>query len=699
MKLSILPVTLAVLVMLMAYPVWAQNDQARGQAETSVLDTIVVSSSRTEEQLREVSSSMTIIDQKELQKYPEQRLDQILQREGFYVNSYPGQDSAQIMIRGFKNDSYNTDGGLTGNILLLVDGRLSGVSNIARLTKVNVERIEIIRGPAALQYGTSALGGAINIITRRGEGDFSAHVEVGTGSYSFHDQLAGFDGRYGPVDYSADFYHSSTGDFTDAKGRHMFGTDDKWIYTGGLNVGYNFLDDRHRIGLTVNVFNNFAQGIGGSVGTGSSTPENGSVNTLDLKNQSFDLNYTGKDERDFLSWQLRYFHTEEYRKYYYNYVTPTRNRHDPNVTTYGPYDTTINGVQGQVSAKWNMAEITAGFDWTRYLTDDKGANYAPSPKIKHTDKAGFIIGKLRLFNDKLILNGGVRYDTFNIDIEDKPSSNPDAWTPSFGLVYLPLEWLKIRANYSEGFHLPTPNQLSRDTFDNPPTRHFMGNTDLDPFTTKSYEFGFDLIRDYWNINFTYFHSMYEGQVRSMLSGEVDSNGYPIEKFYNASEATTYAGLEFGSSFNIGGQLGWSFDLEPYIQATHFTTRRAYREATRSYEVDVEIPDWLVNYGINFAYSEQNLSANINAMYVGRARLQNWSRVNRPNIGYQNYFFADSYTVLDFTLSKRLISFSDDKHKVTLNLAIRNLFDKYYESRVDYPGPGRNFYVNIRYDFN
>lgn len=666
--------------------------------ETTTLDTILVTASRTEETIRDVSTSVTVIGQKELKKYPEQRLDQILAREGFYVNSFPGQNSAQIMIRGFKNAPYNTDGGLTGNILLLVDGRLSGVSNIARLTKVNVERIEIIRGPAALQYGASALGGAINIITRRGEGDFSAHAEAGLGSYSFSDQLFGFDGRRGGFDYSFDFYHSTNDDFSDAKGRRMYGTDDEWILNGGLNIGYSFLDDRHRIGFTANVFDNHAQGIGGSVSDGFSSKQDGWANTLELTNQAYDLTYTGRDESDFLSWQARYFHTDEKRMYFYN-NTPTRDRNHPGVYTYGPYDTSINGFQGQISAKWDLVELTAGFDRTKFLTDDMGYNYAYVPNTTHTDTAGFLMGKVRLFDNRLIINGGVRYDDFNIEVDGKPSVKIDNWTPSIGLAYLPVEWFKLRANYAEGFHLPAPGQLTRDTLDTPPTVHYMGNPNLSPFTTKSYEFGFDVFRDNWNAYVTYFHSSYEGQVRSALSGEYDSNGLPIERYYNASEPTTYAGVEFGGAFNLGGQFGWEFDLEPYLKATRFTTRRAYREAARQYETDTEIPDWTVAYGLDFNYPEYNLSANINATYVGHTRVQNWSSVNRPNVGYQNYFFADSYTVVDLSLNKRLMDFSDEKHQISLNVAVRNLFDKYYESRVDYPGPGRNFYVGLRYDFN
>jgi Outer membrane receptor for ferrienterochelin and colicins len=674
--------------------VTAQGDDSK--SSTTKLDTVVVTASRTEEKLRDVSANVTVIGQEELQKYPEQRLDQILIREGFHIVSYPGQDSAQIMIRGFKNSSYQTDGGLGGDILLLVDGRLSGVSNIARLTKTNVERIEIIRGPAALQYGASALGGAINIITRRGEGDFSAHLQVGLGSSSFYDQLIGFDGRKGSFDYSVDFYRSTIGEFTDGKGRNNYGTGDEGIYSGSFNLGYNFLDDRHRIGLTVSGFENKDQGIGNGIADGPSNRLNATTSHLELSNRAYDLNYTGSDESGFLSWQARYFHTSEWRKYNYD---PNPNRADPNAYTFGPYDTSIDGFQGQLSAKWDWVELTAGFDRTKFSTEDYGKNYAPTSKVSHTNTAGFLIGKMRFFDDKLIPNAGVRYDVYDIDIEGKPSTTLTNWTPSIGLAYLPLEWLKLRANYAEGFHLPSPNQLTRDSIGTNPAVRYLGNPDLDPFTTKSYELGADLVHTNWDAHLTYFHSRYQGQVRSQLSGAFDNAGRPVERFYNASEPTTYAGIEFGGTFNIGRQFGWKFDLKPYVKATHFTTRRAWHESSHQYVTDTDMPEWLLAYGMDFNYPEWNLSANINATYVGEARVTNYSRVNRPGIGYGDTFNADTYTLVDVTLTKRLMDFGDEKHQLSLNVAIRNVFDQYYESIVDYPGPGRNFYIGLRYDFN
>jgi vitamin B12 transporter len=354
-------------------------------------------------------------------------------------------------------------------------------------------------------------------------------------------------------------------------------------------------------------------------------------------------------------------------------------------------------MQSQITANWSFLEITGGVDWTEFKTQDYGYNYAKSPAVTHSDKAGFLIGKLRLFNEKLIVNAGVRYDEYKVELEGFKSATPTNLTPSFGVAFLPLDWVKLRANYAEGFHLPTPNQLTRDVISG--GVHYIANPDLDPYTSESFEIGVDVFQDWWDAYVTYFHSKYTGQVRSAATGAFDDNGLPVVEYFNSSQGTTYAGIEFGGKLNIGGLLNWKSYFGPYMKATHFTARRAYREATRAYETDTEIPDWVVAYGLDFDNPDIKFSFNINASYVGRARVQNWSPINRPNVPYQGYFIAPSYTIVDLLFKKEIFSLSDDKHKVTLNLAIRNVLNKYYESRVDYPGPGRNFFVSLRYDYN
>ena len=115
------------------------------------------------------------------------------------------------------------------------------------------------------------------------------------------------------------------------------------------------------------------------------------------------------------------------------------------------------------------------------------------------------------------------------------------------------------------------------------------------------------------------------------------------------------------------------------------------------------PDVVAAVGVDFHDPDINLSANINATYIGKSlgprpdrRLGNTERDEK--VDGDGYLEIDGYTLVDASLTQRLTDFGDTGHKLSLNVAVRNIFDKYYESIAYYPGPGRNFYVGLRYEF-
>ena len=94
-----------------------------------------------------------------------------------------------IGIRGFRPET----SGLNKRSLLLIDGRPSGVTNLSTLMLDGVERIEVLKGPASAIYGASAMGGVVNVITRRSRGPVTGGVRLGFGRYNTSD-LAGHAG-------------------------------------------------------------------------------------------------------------------------------------------------------------------------------------------------------------------------------------------------------------------------------------------------------------------------------------------------------------------------------------------------------------------------------------------------------------------------------------------------------------------------
>ena len=138
---------------------------ALGQESAATsLDAIVVTAGSTEEAKREVSSNITVIDEKIIAMSGAKDLSDLAAKQGLQIYKVPSGLSG-IYIRGLGNRS-NPDE-FSGNVLILMNGHRTGTNNMSLIGLENVERIEIIRGPAAVQYGSAAMGGVVNIITKK----------------------------------------------------------------------------------------------------------------------------------------------------------------------------------------------------------------------------------------------------------------------------------------------------------------------------------------------------------------------------------------------------------------------------------------------------------------------------------------------------------------------------------------------------
>ena len=71
-------------------------------------------------------------------------------------------------------------------MLILVDGHRIGTGNAAKINVDRIERVEITKGPASALYGSAAMGGVINLITKKGQGDFKTTVGGDYGSFNYY---------------------------------------------------------------------------------------------------------------------------------------------------------------------------------------------------------------------------------------------------------------------------------------------------------------------------------------------------------------------------------------------------------------------------------------------------------------------------------------------------------------------------------
>ncbi|MFC7540377.1 TonB-dependent receptor plug domain-containing protein [Siccirubricoccus deserti] len=146
---------------------------------TTTLDEIVVTATRRPEPRSSIAGTVQVIDEDAIRRSTAQSMTDLLaeQGAGFFSEWTPGQTS--INIRGGTSDGQGRD--FRSQVLVLLNGRRAGTANLSKLSPADVERIEIIRGPASVVYGSQAIGGVINLILRDGRTSPGGQVEASGG--------------------------------------------------------------------------------------------------------------------------------------------------------------------------------------------------------------------------------------------------------------------------------------------------------------------------------------------------------------------------------------------------------------------------------------------------------------------------------------------------------------------------------------
>ena len=146
------------------------------------LDTVIVTATRIAQHNYKIAGNVTVITKEEIEASNAQSVPDILKEAlGVYIFDKNTAKTSVVDMRGFGDSA-------TSNVLVLVNDRkinavdISG-SDLIQVPIEAVERIEIIRGAGSVLYGDNAVGGVVNIITKKGEGEFSGKVGGVYGSY------------------------------------------------------------------------------------------------------------------------------------------------------------------------------------------------------------------------------------------------------------------------------------------------------------------------------------------------------------------------------------------------------------------------------------------------------------------------------------------------------------------------------------
>lgn len=580
-----------------------------------------------------------------------------------HIQKYPG-NLTSIGIRGFRTDTHGND--LQGHVLVLLDGRRAGTGNMAKILTKNVERIEIIRGPGAVQYGSAGMGGVVNVITRTGERN-SVFVEGGGGSFDNGEGSVGATFAQNNFDFAGSITYQTRGDYDTGNGDRYDNTGVNYETALSGNLGYSF-SDTHRLGL---IFTRFDVDKAGNPGYFSTVDLDDSS---DKKKYSVDARYTGAISSNKYQWMARYFFGKDENSWHNPFVS---NPDEWDDGTTSSNDTDQQGAQAQVTGNFGSSTLTAGFDWLDYDVEN---SWTPN-KTSYANPALFLLSRISFLDDRLSGNIGLRYDWYDVEVNEPAGRDEDEtrFTPKVGLAWMVTNGLKLRAQYAEAFMMPSADQLAADySFWG---SRIVGNSDLDPEKSRTYEGGLDFVRNGLSSSLTYFHTDFEDKIVT----DYLSDGF--QSWKNLGDATI-SGFEAELGYDIGMGLGWSWEVRPYLNMTILT----------KYEDETTDGDLQYVSGTNYAAglvvgNGDGIFCRFNVAYTGRQDVQDWESGEYP----APVVSLSSSTVADLVGSWRFYT-NETMGAFTLRGEVRNLFNEEYAYVKGYPMPGQNFWLGLRWDY-
>lgn len=477
-----------------AGPQQARNPQRQSGPSASAVasDELVVTPGGRQEARGKVAGTVQVIDRGVIERSTSQSVTELLRENavGFFSEWTPGQTS--INMRGAATDGQGKD--FRSQVLVLINGHRAGTANLSKLSLADVDRIEVVRGPASVVYGSQNLGGVINIIMKTGRSAPGTLVEGRTGSWDLYQGKVQHGGTSGNVDYYAgvsggarDDYHSGKG------GGHMENTD--WERRGATgSLGYQ-INPNHRLEFNARTDGVYDVGFRGSAANHFAKD--------DRSNKSADASYYGRTSDGVFNWFLQSYIVEDVDNFKWASPSSAGTSLDHNRRE---LDIVGTRVQPRVRP-WEGHELLLGWDWEQSILRSErvrvGLGGAPIGQVppqdnNQTDRVhGFYFEDSQtFFNDVLGLRGGMRYTTGTTSFDPTPhyrdqvntSQDYDALTYSFGGTLAITEGIILRAGTSTGFRAPTATELAAETTNLNGTRAF-GNPNLSPETNEQIEVG------------------------------------------------------------------------------------------------------------------------------------------------------------------------------------------------------------------
>jgi len=519
------------------------------------LPEVVVTATGYATPVNRIAGTVQVIDQDAIARSTAKSVTGLLAENavGFMSEWAPGQTS--INIRGAATEGQGRD--FRSQVLILINGHRAGTANVSKLSIADVERIEIVRGPSSVVYGSQNMGGVINIIIKNGRTAPGTFIEAGVGSWGLLEGKLQNGGTAKSVDWYVGVAGGTQNNYQVGGGTTQQNT--AWTRAGGtVALGWQ-IDGNQRIDMTARTDGIYDAGFVGS---------SANIFAYDTRfNRSFDFNYSARtsDERGHIFFQA----------YYAQDVDDLNNPSPISALNSVATRTTVDhnrrqldivGTRFQPRYKtWEGNEMLLGLDWERsWISSNRDrAGNAPVIQVSPQDNNqtenvfGFYAeDSQNLFDDRVTLRGGIRQSLGATTLNVTPwaptllpnTVNYQATTYSAGATVRVTDWFNARAGASSGFRAPTATELGANFTTTPIGTTIFGNPNLLPETSRQMELGGTLTSGTARFDAVVFQNIISNRIAPVTTSSV--GGVIVQTQMNNPADIVVQGVEFQAEADV-----------------------------------------------------------------------------------------------------------------------------------------------------
>ena len=651
-------------------------------------ETVHVTASRVEQELMEVPMSVSVITSKDIEKSGAKTVGDLLSDiPGVEIKNDGGQGIDRVKIRG--EDAFRT--------LVMIDGQkvaehksMSGAPIL--IDPSMIERIEVIKGPASVLYGSDAIGGAINIITKKGgtravQGEVSAGMDTSASgknvSSGIYGNVNGWEYRLNAATESYDNLETPIGEvpYTEFDSR-----------SASLYLAYN-ISENMKVGGTIDYYKlDFMSGT-----------QDGSYDEFFVDVPKWDrtkgaLFFEMKNVNDYLArLRMDVFHQQS-NKDMQNHVIQGTTKVDSFA------DNQLDQTGFSVQSDWQLGEhyLIAGYEFSYDSLDAETYSITsplPIMTVRNTrvwdatqqQHSVYASMESPVLSD-VSLTYGVRYTWVRSESDYEKTgttsmgpSTPESWSRdssdghavfNLGAVWRAAEDVSLRASWAQGYRFPIIQELFVDSTMGGATT--LSNPDLKPETSDNFEIGLRWTNSAFSVDSAVFYSKADDYIDSLLTAKTMMG--KTYRYTNVSEATTY-GLETSFSLNVFE------NFEPY---TTFTLMRRKFEQNGISTYDSGTPEMTARYGVRWNGVVEGLNLRADAFAISRSESvqRNFDYDPTKADSKKESFHLGGATTFNLTAG---VSFGKDSAH-SIDVGLYNITDKLYQTSDAIYEAGRYFTV-------